>query len=75
MGKDHPDLYSAFIHIQKEQEDMEINLLKLAMGRILKAAPKREWHDNQRHLCNIVNNYSTSHSSEYLRAIAYNIYL
>lgn len=75
VGKDHPDLYAFLLEVQKEQGDTEICLVELAMGRVLKAAPKRKWHDNQTRLRNITENYLTYDRFEFLRAVANNIVL
>ena len=41
IAKHHPDLYSALKEFQKEQANSEVILAELALGRSVKAAPKK----------------------------------
>ena len=77
VGKHHPDLYSAFKELQKEQGDTEIYIVELSLGRKIKAAPKKKWVDTQDRLRRIAKKYddykNTGRVLDYMRSIAYNI--
>lgn len=76
MGKNHPDLYSALQQFQKEQGNTEISLIEVGLGKMLKAAPKRTWYENQNRLRNIVEQYDVYQNKlDYLRVLAYTIIL
>lgn len=64
--KDHLDLYSVLQEVRKRQGYTEISHVELALGRVLKAAPKRKWNDNQTRWRNIAENY-TNASWDYLQ--------
>lgn len=73
VGKHHPDIYTAIAEIQKEQGFTEICISELSMGKKVKAAPAKKWHDLQRRLESIAAEYQTKPLLEYLRTIAANV--
>lgn len=79
VGKHHPDLYAALSEIQKEQGDTDIALAELAMGKAVKAAPKRKWLTLKNRIKHIVSEYEDYRARnqvlDYLRTLGYNITL
>ena len=69
MEEIHPDMYSCINNFLKEQGDTEIPIVKLSLGRKIKAAPKRKWAESQTRLRRIVLNYKTYEILDYLKAI------
>ena len=68
IGKNHPDEYSFIREIQKEQEDTEIVVVELSLGRKVKAALKRKWVEFQGRLQRIVLNIDSYDPIEYLKS-------
>jgi len=79
VGKHHPDLYGCLVELQKEQSYTESSLAELAMGKRVKALPKKQWTALQVRMQDIANDYGTYKAAgttlDYLRAIGYNIVL
>ena len=75
MEKNHPDLYVLLKNIQKEQGDTERAVVKLSLGRIIKAAPKKKWLDVQNKLKRIVQNYEDYEILDYLKAVGQTIFI
>ena len=75
MGKNHPDLYVLLKNIQKEQGDTARAVVKLSLGRIIKAAPKKKWLDVQNKLKRIVQNYEDYEILDYLKAVGQTIFI
>ena len=75
MEKNHPDLYVLLKNIQKEQGDTERAVVKLSLGRIIKAAPKKKWLDVQNNLKRIVYNYEDYEILDYLKAVGQTIFI
>ena len=75
VGKDHPDLYSCLLEFQKEQGFTEICLQELALGKRVKSAPTKKWHDLQQRLENIAADYNNMSVLTYLKNLAYNVSL
>lgn len=79
VGKHHPDLYSALKELQKEEADTEIALNELALGKRVKASPKRKWITLQDRIKGIASRYDEyqagNREMEYLRTLGHNIVL
>ena len=78
IGKTHPDIYTSFSEIQKEQADTEATIAEFSMGRKVKAALKRKWTELQDRMSGIVQKYNTYEGSDellmdYLRTLSPNI--
>ena len=79
VGKHHPDVYSAVTEIQKEQAFTETCIAELALGKKIKASPKRKWLELQTRIQNVSREYDSyknrNATLDYLRTIAHNINL
>lgn len=79
VGKNHPDLYSCLVELQKEQSYTESSISELALGKRIKAAPKRQWSMLQDRVQDIVKEYDEHKANntvlDYLRALGHNIVL
>ncbi len=77
VSKHHPDLYSVFTEILKEQNNTEISLAELALGRKVKNSPKWKWVHLQTHIRFIVLDYNTyvdnDDEMEYFTRLAHTI--
>lgn len=79
VGKHHPDLYSALHELQKEEADTEVSIRELALGKKIKAAPKKKWIMLQDRIKAITLKYDEYKNGdrelEFLRALGHNITL
>lgn len=77
VGRHHPDMFSALGELQKEQGDTESIIAELAMGRKVRALPKKKWVTAQERIQGIVAQYESYINDDkvidYLRTLSYNI--
>ena len=73
VGKAHPSIFNSLIEIQKEQADTESMLSQLALGKTIKKnrAPRIQRIEDR--LFNIVSQYATRDTMEYLGSIGQNL--
>ena len=47
IGKSHPDVFAFICEVQKEQDDTEIAIVELSLGRRIKAVREKKWLEIQ----------------------------
>jgi len=78
-GKHHPDLYAAVTELQREQAFTESCIAELALGKLVKTAPRTKWLELQNRIQGITAHYNAykarGEEVDYLRTIGHNIVL
>jgi len=79
VGKHHPDLYSCLTEFQKEQAYSETCISELALGKRVKAAPKKQWVTLQHRIQDITTECEVYKAAgtelDYLHTLGYNVNL
>lgn len=73
VDKQHPDLYSLIRNFQKEQADTESLIAERSLGRIVKAAPKNKWVQQQSRIRRIVLKYKQYKEQENVLGYSVNL--